>query len=706
MGISKKIRNTALFTVTISVFIMLITAVSAFACDTSTNLYRVSGISMEPTLHDGDVVKLVPGPVSDGDIVIADTGCRDVLHTSLVVKRVAGDWLIGDNLKHTAVFRLSDVKVMGKVQKLNEASPTLFLKKVQAVSIIAEGEFPGGDNYSFTSTALSNGNAMITSADGGPDDTSQWRIMDSLGNKISEGECYHFARYIYAACQFSGYVMLAGDRGCWYISDQNGNEVSHGIYGGTSNYTIYTATALSDGKVLLAGRKGKWRIEQTLFPKNGTWIHGNTIDIKASAELSNGNIILVGDQGKWQIINSDGNNVANGTWIHGANDILSAYTLPNGNTIMAGEAGKWEIINSAGSNIKNGTWIHNQGIDDVNSLSNNRILLLGSNYNYGDVRGKAAWQIIDYDGNNIENRIDTYGPSNWNSSAIFPNGNVLVSGYGNAGSSYNWRIYNFNAAPTVTTQAVSSIAQTTATGNGNVTALGVPNPTQHGHVWSTSANPTVSLATKTTLGAKNTTGAFTSSITGLTAGTTYYVKAYATNTAETSYGSEVSFTTTGTVPVGDITMTDRVTAANIGVDPHKNRYMPMNEVIVRVDIDPKAPSVGYYDKCFIKIYLNTSGTVPGMGTYQENLEVDMYSNIGVGKLVNNNIEYVINNPSRTPYNVYFTFKFDKKNKLAKLNNTNILLKAEVVHVRTADGIANLKTSFLPILIRDAKVSLD
>ncbi len=97
--------------------------------------------------------------------------------------------------------------------------------------------------------------------------------------------------------------------------------------------------------------------------------------------------------------------------------------------------------------------------------------------------------------------------------------------------------------PAVTTQAVSSISTTTATGNGNVTALGVPNPTQHGHVWSTSTNPTIALGTKTTLGAKASTGAFTSSITGLTAGTVYYVRAYATNSAGTAYGNEISFTT-------------------------------------------------------------------------------------------------------------------------------------------------------------------
>ena len=97
-------------------------------------------------------------------------------------------------------------------------------------------------------------------------------------------------------------------------------------------------------------------------------------------------------------------------------------------------------------------------------------------------------------------------------------------------------------APTVTTQAVTNITATTATGNGNVTSLGVPNPTQHGVVWDTSANPTITLPTKTTDGPVNTTGAFTSVISGLTPGTLYHVRAYATNAVNTVYGTDVTFT--------------------------------------------------------------------------------------------------------------------------------------------------------------------
>ncbi len=96
-------------------------------------------------------------------------------------------------------------------------------------------------------------------------------------------------------------------------------------------------------------------------------------------------------------------------------------------------------------------------------------------------------------------------------------------------------------APTVTTQAVSNIGETTATANGNITDLGSPNPTAHGFAYSPSdTTPDIETDSVTDEGAASSTGAFTSDLTGLTAGLLYYVRAYATNTAGTSYGAVVT----------------------------------------------------------------------------------------------------------------------------------------------------------------------
>ncbi len=101
--------------------------------------------------------------------------------------------------------------------------------------------------------------------------------------------------------------------------------------------------------------------------------------------------------------------------------------------------------------------------------------------------------------------------------------------------------YGVSVAPTVTTQAATNIGETTATANGNITDLGSPNPTAHGFAYSpTDTTPDIETDSVTDEGAASSTGAFTSDLTGLTAGLLYYVRAYATNTAGTSYGSVVT----------------------------------------------------------------------------------------------------------------------------------------------------------------------
>jgi uncharacterized protein (TIGR02145 family) len=94
--------------------------------------------------------------------------------------------------------------------------------------------------------------------------------------------------------------------------------------------------------------------------------------------------------------------------------------------------------------------------------------------------------------------------------------------------------------PTLTTSVISDITQTSATSGGNITSNGGASVTARGVCWSTIANPTIADA-KTTDGAG--TGAFLSNITGLVAGTTYHVRAYATNSYGTAYGEDKIFIT-------------------------------------------------------------------------------------------------------------------------------------------------------------------
>lgn len=101
--------------------------------------------------------------------------------------------------------------------------------------------------------------------------------------------------------------------------------------------------------------------------------------------------------------------------------------------------------------------------------------------------------------------------------------------------------------PVVTTNTVSAITQTSATSGGNVTSNGGAAVTERGVCWGTNSGPTIS-GNHVASGSGN--GTFTTNITGLTPGTTYYVRAYATNSTGTAYGNERTFTTAAVgVPV-------------------------------------------------------------------------------------------------------------------------------------------------------------
>lgn len=93
---------------------------------------------------------------------------------------------------------------------------------------------------------------------------------------------------------------------------------------------------------------------------------------------------------------------------------------------------------------------------------------------------------------------------------------------------------------TITTTAVSSINVASAVSGGTITGDGGATVTARGVCWSINQNPTISN-NKTSDG--NGVGSFNSSMTNLSASTTYYLRAYATNSVGTAYGPELSFKT-------------------------------------------------------------------------------------------------------------------------------------------------------------------
>jgi hypothetical protein len=113
------------------------------------------------------------------------------------------------------------------------------------------------------------------------------------------------------------------------------------------------------------------------------------------------------------------------------------------------------------------------------------------------------------------------------------------------------------AVPTVTVQAATSVTATTLTGNGNITSIGDDiNCSAYGFVYDTSSHSAPGNVAPgssgypnlvNTTGATQGTGAYTESFTGLTAATTYYVRAYAQNAAGYAYSSETTYVTEGAI---------------------------------------------------------------------------------------------------------------------------------------------------------------
>ncbi|MDR3705760.1 MAG: SBBP repeat-containing protein [Paludibacteraceae bacterium] len=128
--------------------------------------------------------------------------------------------------------------------------------------------------------------------------------------------------------------------------------------------------------------------------------------------------------------------------------------------------------------------------------------------------------------------------------------------------------------PALTTQAATAVNATTATLNGTITSFGsTSSATAYGFCYSsTNAIPTIADVL-VNLGATSTTGAYSSPLTSLTPATTYYVRAYATNSYGTSYGVVQPFTTLsanvqvwsgGTLQAGYITLQAAFAAINAG----------------------------------------------------------------------------------------------------------------------------------------------
>ncbi|MDR3705398.1 MAG: SBBP repeat-containing protein [Paludibacteraceae bacterium] len=205
----------------------------------------------------------------------------------------------------------------------------------------------------------------------------------------------------------------------------------------------------------------------------------------------------------------------------------------------------------------------------------------GSDSNYGIVMdasgnvyvagyGSATWgsPIRAFSGGNRDcflTKLTSAGALSWNTFfggngddvctgiTMDATGNMYVAGWSDTTwsspirtytSGYDGFVEKIVFSPTVATQAATAVSTTTATLNGSITNFGDTTlATDYGFCYSSTNTTPSTNDILVSLGTTSTTGAYNSSISGLSADTKYYMRVYATNSYGTGYGDTVSFTT-------------------------------------------------------------------------------------------------------------------------------------------------------------------
>ncbi len=212
---------------------------------------------------------------------------------------------------------------------------------------------------------------------------------------------------------------------------------------------------------------------------------------------------------------------------------------------------------------------------------------------------------------------------------------------------------------TISTLSVTEITTTRATSGGNITNDGGGNIISRGLVWSTSANPTLEQHSGLTAEGSGI-GLFTSSLENLTPDITYYVRAYACNSAGISYGNEVVFTTLvaielPTVTTASITNITQVGATGGGeVTNDGNGTVTVRGVCWSTSVNPTISNSKTTDGTGTGTFVSSiTGLAPNT-TYHLRAYGTNDSGTGYGDLV------TFNTPAPSPGSVTITLNWDIK----------------------------------------------
>ena len=230
---------------------------------------------------------------------------------------------------------------------------------------------------------------------------------------------------------------------------------------------------------------------------------------------------------------------------------VRTYATNSAGTIYGGTV----IFNTLKNDLANITFYFPPNVTATTATFNGMLIDIGSSpvTQYGLVWSTNTAPTIN---DNKTQLGSATGPVNFTSTltGLIPSTGYYVRAYAvnNAGIFYTSQYAFYSATyyppPSVTTGSVSNIGFTSATGAGSITSTNNSSITQYGHVWSSTNNIPTTNDSKTQLGSTASAINYSSSLTGLTQSTIYYVRAYAINNGGIAYGNVVTFTTTANLP--------------------------------------------------------------------------------------------------------------------------------------------------------------
>jgi endonuclease I len=401
-----------------------------------------------------------------------------------------------------------------------------------------------------------------------------------------------------------------------YLEGSSNNKALE-IYNGTGSSVDLTTYA-----VKLASNGGLWTTTESLsgtLADKATYVIANAssisaitsvADITSSVTFFNGDdaIGLFNNDVLIDVIGTYQNDPGTGWDVAGTTTATAEHTLVRKTSVTEGNT-NW--TNSAGTNTSDSEW-EVYSIDEtsylgshtnpcpcsapalqtstftVNSISDDQLEVSWTRGNGDNVL------VVAKSGSAVDS--DPISGTSYSASAVFTSGDqigtgnyavyngtgtsVIITGL-SAGTTYYFALYEYYdtdvcyatdkltgnettyTLPTILTTDISSITKNGASSGGNVTDDGGPSVTSKGIVWGTSISPTIPSTSSTLDGTG--TGVFASSLSGLSSNTTYYVRAYATNSAGTAYGNEVTFTTLKDEPTNHVTnfVTGTVSSSSI-----------------------------------------------------------------------------------------------------------------------------------------------